>query len=575
MQKLLYTFVAIIILAACVGNGKEHAKLDVAQSIINEHPDSALAILDSLETSSQSFSQSSLRRWQLLRLMAQNKCDTVFHSDSLQLILTDYFDHHGTPNEKMWVHYLLGRAHYDMGEPLSALSDYDQAALCADTSSTDCDFNNLYRIYLNKSLLLYYQNMPREILCALDEARQAAIKAHDTLATIQCFVKKAMAYERLEKTDSMAAVGFVASCMYRDYGRDDMAAMALAWVIPFNVENGDYPLAARNIKEYESNSGLFDENNEILRGKEHYYYVKGRYYLGIGEIDTAESLFRKCMQAANLEETEKVGKENYNCMHAACKGLYEMYKNIGNPDSMAKYASLSEEYNDSLHARSYFENAQQLERMYDFNRKEKRARKTEIDNLKMKSHLKSVLLCLTFIMISGSIAIFLLRKALRLKQEELKSNDMKQKVTLEEKDQQLKQLNDEIRQLNDKMEEKVESDSLKETNQKLFNTEIYKEILEILKQTKNVISAEQWKTLERMYSREHPKYYAFVNSAEKLSAIDRRMCWLIRLGLKPKDISAIMGMDKSNVSNARSRIYKKLFGEEGTGKDLDSRLLGI
>ena len=49
MQKLLYTFVAVIILAACVGNGNEHAKLDVAQSIINERPDSALAILDSLE----------------------------------------------------------------------------------------------------------------------------------------------------------------------------------------------------------------------------------------------------------------------------------------------------------------------------------------------------------------------------------------------------------------------------------------------------------------------------------------------------------------------------------------------
>ena len=417
--------------------------------------------------------------------------------------------------------------------------------------------------------------MPREVLSALDEARQAAIKAHDTLANIQCYEKKAMAYERLEKIDSMAAVGFVASCMYRDYGRDDMAAMALAWVIPFNVENGDYPMAARNIKEYESNSGLFDENNEILRGKEHYYYIKGRYHLGIGEINTAESLFRKCMQSAYLDETEKVGKENYNCMHAACKGLYELYKKTDNPDSMAKYASLSEEFNDSLHARSYFENAQQLERMYDFNQKEKRARKAEFDNLKMKSHLKSVLLCLFLILISGSIAIYFLRKALHSKQEELDSNNIKQKATLEEKNQQLIQLNDEIQQLNDKMAEKAESDSLNEINQKLFNTEIYKEILDILKQTKKEFSAEQWNRLEQMYSMEHPKYYAIVNSADKLSITDRRMCLLVRLGLKPKDICSIMGMDKSNVSNARSRIYKKLYGEEGTGKDLDSRLLGI
>ena len=42
--------------------------------------------------------------------MAQNKCDTVFRSDSLQHVLTDYYDRHGTPNERMWAHYLLGRA---------------------------------------------------------------------------------------------------------------------------------------------------------------------------------------------------------------------------------------------------------------------------------------------------------------------------------------------------------------------------------------------------------------------------------------------------------------------------------
>ena len=140
MQKLFYTFVAIIILAACVGNGKEYAKLDVAQSIINERPDSALAILDSLEASSQSFSQSTLRRWQLLRLMAQNKCDTVFRSDSLQLILTDYYDNHGTPNERMLAHYLLGRAYADMGDAPKALKCYQEAAECADTTSLGCDW---------------------------------------------------------------------------------------------------------------------------------------------------------------------------------------------------------------------------------------------------------------------------------------------------------------------------------------------------------------------------------------------------------------------------------------------------
>ena len=176
MRKLLYIIVATIILAACVGNGKERAALDAAQAIINDRPDSALAILDSLEPSSRDFSRSTLRRWQLLRLMAQNKCDTVFHSDSLQLILTDYFDHHGTPNERMWAHYLLERAYYDMGEAIPALKAYEDAASAADTASADCDFWNLSRVYYQEAELLYYQNLPDEIFEALGNASLAAKK---------------------------------------------------------------------------------------------------------------------------------------------------------------------------------------------------------------------------------------------------------------------------------------------------------------------------------------------------------------------------------------------------------------
>ena len=89
MKKLVYIIVSFFLLSACADSGKERVALDAAQAIINDRPDSALAILDSLESSSQGFSQGSLRRWQLLRLMAQNKCDTVFRSDSLQLVLAD------------------------------------------------------------------------------------------------------------------------------------------------------------------------------------------------------------------------------------------------------------------------------------------------------------------------------------------------------------------------------------------------------------------------------------------------------------------------------------------------------
>lgn len=84
----------VLVLTTCTRQGKYDKSLDKADSLMNTAPDSAPTILNSLESLSQDFSQEDLRRWQLLCLIAQNKCDTVFHSDSLQLELVKYYDRH-------------------------------------------------------------------------------------------------------------------------------------------------------------------------------------------------------------------------------------------------------------------------------------------------------------------------------------------------------------------------------------------------------------------------------------------------------------------------------------------------
>ena len=84
----------VLVLTTCTRQGKYDKSLDKADSLMNTAPDSAPTILNSLESLSQDFSQEDLSRRQLLCLIAQNKCDTVFHSDSLQLELVKYYDRH-------------------------------------------------------------------------------------------------------------------------------------------------------------------------------------------------------------------------------------------------------------------------------------------------------------------------------------------------------------------------------------------------------------------------------------------------------------------------------------------------
>ena len=49
----------------------------------------------------------------------------------------EFFDEHGTPNDRLLAHYLLGLAYYDHGEAPMALQCYQDAANCADTTDDE------------------------------------------------------------------------------------------------------------------------------------------------------------------------------------------------------------------------------------------------------------------------------------------------------------------------------------------------------------------------------------------------------------------------------------------------------
>ena len=83
-KKLIgFLFVgAVVLLAGCGGDGYT-PELHTLDSIINEKPDSALRLLDSLSTEAQSWSQSQRMRHNLLTMKAQNKINVIFTSDSI------------------------------------------------------------------------------------------------------------------------------------------------------------------------------------------------------------------------------------------------------------------------------------------------------------------------------------------------------------------------------------------------------------------------------------------------------------------------------------------------------------
>lgn len=151
---LILLLSVVLSLCAC-GDRTAQRMLDRAENVINETPSEVIAVLDSI--GDDGLSRSQRMRHLLLLTNAQNKCDTVFRSDSIQRLLVDYYESHGTANERMLAHYLLGRAYYDMGEMPMSLNAY-QLAL-ADTTGNVHDHYQQSRIYSQMANIYYHQHL--------------------------------------------------------------------------------------------------------------------------------------------------------------------------------------------------------------------------------------------------------------------------------------------------------------------------------------------------------------------------------------------------------------------------------
>ena len=139
----------------------------------------------------------------LEELEATNRAGKELLNDSLAEELVDYFDRHGSSNERMRSRYMLGRTYYFMNEMPRALEIYNEAADCADTTSADCDYKVLSRIHAQKAVIFNMQIQPRSQLKELRFAEQYAWKGKDTLQAIECYAQQANVYEFLKKNDSV------------------------------------------------------------------------------------------------------------------------------------------------------------------------------------------------------------------------------------------------------------------------------------------------------------------------------------------------------------------------------------
>lgn len=472
----------------------------------------------------------------------------------------DYFDDHGTSNDQVLAHYLLGRAYHEHAEAPMALKCYQEATELADTTADDCDYKQLNRVYGQMADIFYYQGLYRQQIVHSKHAEKFAWKGKDTLAALMNQEQNGFAYERLGLTDSAIWVAEDVAKKYMEYGYPSHSAICLGTNIFRLLDKGDYAKAKEYMDIYESQSGRFDSKGNIEAGREIYYESKGLYYLYTGDLDSAEYYFRK----------ELHDGRDFNNQNAAAMGLAELYQRLHQPDSAAKYYRYAYAMSDSVYARMTTQTVNHMQAMYDYKRHQEQAhlateRASRIENM--------VWICIGIILLLILMG-YVVYERLSHRRQEMEDKYLRSLEIIKRARYDIAILKeskaDNARLIAEK--EKViyeQKDYLKTLP---IDSLIYKQF-SIKGQEP---TQEEWQQIEGQVFELYPKFHEFMeNHASLLNDKEYKTCILIRAGFKPKSISNMLSVGPSYISNIRTEMLKTLFGVVGTSKVFDETIRGM
>ena len=477
----------------------------------------------------------------ILDMAAQQNAnyDSITHIDSIEKAV-EYFDDHGTSYERMRAHYLLGCAFRDAGDAPKALECYQQAIDCMGSNNTNSDYQLLIRIYGQMGYLFDQENLPYELLDAVKHQYKYALLAKDTLMAINAIEESANTYYLLNQIDSVISIRKKAHRMYLEHGYRKDAALVLGGIINELADQGNLAEAKQCIDIFEAESGVV-KNGEVISGKAIYYYIKGKYYLAVGNPDSAQILFRKLLVQGSTP----------NHKEGAYRGLYLLYKQIGPKDSMAKYADLSYQVNDERIATAATAEMRRMQSLYNYSRSQRLAQQ-----LVKKAHRNEMIaiLILAVAIVLGLFSYQYYRRKRHEHKKEIRNWQEKGK----------------------KLEAALSVQRKKVTNEELMATPSYKRIKEVLTTPNEEMSKNDWEQLRKMVDEKIPSFYSTVNGHRgRIDLLDYHVCILVRLYFTNGNIAFLTGNQPNTISMKRKRLLQKIFNTEGSPELFDKKIQEI
>ncbi len=569
MKKLLYWAIWLIGITACV-NPKGKEVLAEAERLMRTSPDSALLVLEQAKKEATTYSRRNRMHYLLLQAEAMNKAYLPLDTLTSMHEVLDYYLSHGNRDERMRACYLMGSVWRDRGNSPLALQYFRDAIGEADTTATDCDYTQVSRIYAQIARLFDKQRYPQMELEQWKQAMRYALLAKDTLMYIQCQEYIGDAYFLLGKEDSVLYFTQQAYEAYLKYGRKDWAAATQIVIADYYLKHDSLANAKQALDEYRNGSGFFEGDGNVSSGYEIFYYYIGEYYEKMARLDSADFYYRKLLNyPADIMNAE-----------SGYKGLMSVYTRMHEVDSVAKYAHLFANANDTANLRNSANEISRTQALYDYSESQRIAVEKSEENQRLWA-----VLCMGFIVLTlGGVWIYGYYRKQKANQmlanrkytdlmmqyhqatEELQSIRSNKQQFQQQKEEEIEKL----RQMLDAYQTNTHADQW-ELEQSLLQHDIVKRMHQHA--YKLVVPSDaEWNDLQGVVEKSLPEFYAKLSANEaQLTDQEWKVCLLVKLNFIPSELTVLLNLSKQRVTNIRTHLNQKLFGESGS-RTFDSNL---
>lgn len=518
MNRYLSIIVCLlsVLLSSCINRSEELAR---SEELIDQHPDSALMLLEAIDPSDLSDRQ--LARYALLYTKAQYKNYIDASNDSLISIAVDYYEKNGSEEDKFYAYLYQGIVRY-------WIADYQKATVSLLRSLRNTDSINDH--YSKGQMFTYLALSNSSQQCsddalyaemAFQEYHQGNLDNYAASALVTLAVAKLRAQEydtcRYYLDESIA----IAQRMNDDFVMNDALSVKLHYAVCVD----SLSLARYICHKLQADSSYQMSARDLA--------IQAFIAAKDSDTDLAEQLLtmarKKCNNYSDSANYYVMGFWIYRALNIPTKA-YTYQDSLLNCEERFLEESLK---HTSLAAqRDYIE-----EQMV-------------ISDFRHRIHVYGLT---SLIVLSLALAM-----VLYLVGQKRKMYIRLQKIRIES--------------LLSRLE--IQSKTYKE-GERMLRLEPFVAILCTSSHPDKCMSSNEWKELHALFSKYIPHFQNSLKELTPLSETEWRVCMLLKLNIAPSSIAILMSKTPGAISSVRERLYKKVFGKRGSTKDWDDFIKSI